>query len=70
MKENEFMKINLLILKSTDWTLRPAMYTNQTHVSTTEMLETLPLMPAAYYNFQGSSSLMFLKKIFSGDKGL
>lgn len=41
------IKINLLILKSTEWTLRPAMYTNQTHISVTDTVETLLLMPAA-----------------------
>lgn len=41
------MKINLLIVKNTDWTARPTVCTIQTHVSVTGMVETLPLTPTA-----------------------
>lgn len=55
------MKINLLIVKYTDSTGRPTVCTIQIRVSVTDMVETLPLMPTAEYNFQGCSSLMFLQ---------
>lgn len=40
------MKINLLIVKNTDWTARPTVCTIQTRLST-DMVETLFLMPTA-----------------------